>query len=199
VPAEAQFESPVTHPIVQVHHLQSQRGLPQPVVIYVAGHLVSYVLAHAWFGSPWVRHIVYADEFTKDAIHECGEASLGFPVKFSLENSKKLITYKPAHPNVHLYCLEQMPHLHAQTLLPKIIRIMHEVILMFIKILVVHRGSLVYECLGKRLSICMPIVFYGGLILYRFLFSGHLYSNNYYFYGQIALQSLASWSSMFIR
>lgn len=35
--------------------------------------------------------LVYSNKFTRDAIHECGEASLRFPTRFSLEEYKNKV------------------------------------------------------------------------------------------------------------
>lgn len=61
----------------------------QLIVANVAGRLSSYVPAGAWFESPWLCALVYADEFTRDAIHECGEAFLRFPHKVFLGRKRR--------------------------------------------------------------------------------------------------------------
>lgn len=61
-------------------------GLPQLNVANVIGHLASSVPTSARFKSPWGCILVYANGFTRDAIHECGKQPLDFPVRFSWKN-----------------------------------------------------------------------------------------------------------------
>lgn len=63
--------------------------LIQLVVSNVVGHLASLMLVDAWSKFSWVRGTnLDVKRFTKDSIHKCGEASLWFLTRFSLNNNK---------------------------------------------------------------------------------------------------------------
>lgn len=47
-------------------------GLPQLNIANIIGHLASSVPTSAQFKSPWGRILVYANGFTRDAIHDVG-------------------------------------------------------------------------------------------------------------------------------
>lgn len=61
-------------------------GLLQLNIANVIGHLASSVPTSAQFKSPWGGILVYANGFTRDAIHERGKHPLDFPVRFSWKN-----------------------------------------------------------------------------------------------------------------
>jgi hypothetical protein len=55
---------------------------------------------------PRLGELVYTNGFTRDAIHECGEASLGFPMMFSLEKKVKWFSPFPCGSPV-IFCISE--------------------------------------------------------------------------------------------
>lgn len=72
------------------------------VVANVDEHLASSMAADAQFESSVRGTLIYADLFTRDAIHKCGEASLGFPTRFFLRK-KSIIYYPILEPSIMHY------------------------------------------------------------------------------------------------
>ena len=68
------------------------KRLAQLIVANVARHLANFMLANGEFESPALEELFYVDNFTNDAIHKFGEASLTFPHNIFLEKNKRIVS-----------------------------------------------------------------------------------------------------------
>ena len=78
------------------------KRLAQLIVANVARHLANFMLANGEFESPALEELFYVENFTSDAIHKFGEASLTFPHKIFLEKNKWVI-YKSCQSGINIH------------------------------------------------------------------------------------------------